>query len=244
MKRLIYTTAVNTEGRTVKDSEIFALARNTWEHYCNRHGIDFFVIDTPQHPDTQPHWFRYWIFDLKPDYDQYLYIDTDVFVKWDAPNIFETFKPGKVYAVQDNGGLSWVWEGINAYQSMFPGVKLEWDEYFNSGMILFDKEHKEVFQAFKQFYIDNQQPIQQYRDRYRKGHDQTIFNYFLRYAGMEVELISEKWNLFHLIRREIFYNGYFLDMGYFWHFNNLDRKVQVQLLENIWNQIKNRYEKN
>ena len=28
MKRLIFTTAVNTEGRTVKDSDIFNIARS------------------------------------------------------------------------------------------------------------------------------------------------------------------------------------------------------------------------
>lgn len=241
MKRLIYTTAVNTQGRTVKDSDIFNLARNTWEHYCKRYNIDFYVIDKPQHQDTQPHWFRYWIFDLKPEYDQYLYVDTDVFVKWNAPNIFDVHKQGKLYAVQDNGGLSWVWEGIKAYQTMFPDVTLEWDEYFNSGVMLFDKSHKQVFQTFKEFYTNNQQGIGVYREKYRKGHDQTIFNYFLRHAGTDVELISEKWNLFHLLRREILYNGYFLDMGYFWHFNNLDRSIQVELLTNIWNQIKVNY---
>lgn len=242
MKRLIFTTAVNTEGRTVKDSEIFDVARKTWEHYCKRFDIDFYVIDQPQHPDTSPHWFRYWIFDLKPDYDQYLYIDTDILTRWDAPNIFDEFKPGSIYAVKDNGGLSWIWEGINAYQSMFPGVSLDWDKYFNSGMLLFDKSHKELFKAFKQFYVDNQAAIQQYRDKYRKGHDQTIFNYFLQYAGADVKLVSERWNLFHMIRREILYNGYFIDMGHFWHFNNVERNVQVQLLNNVWAKIANRYE--
>jgi lipopolysaccharide biosynthesis glycosyltransferase len=242
MKRLIYTTAVNTQGRTVKDTEIFSIARNTWEHYCKRYDIDFFVIDEPQHPNTSPHWYRYWIFDLKPDYDQYLYVDTDVFAHWNAPNIFDTFPPGKFYAAKDDGGLSWIWEGIQGYQTMFPDTKLEWDEYFNSGVLLFDRSHKEIMNVFKSFYIENQSIIQDYREKFRKGHDQNIFNYFLRYAEVEVELISHKWNLFHMIRREILYNGYFLDMGYFWHFNNLDRNIQQQLLQNIWNKIKNRYD--
>lgn len=241
MKTLIFTTAVNTEGRTVKDSDIFDVARLTWEHYCERHGADFYVIDEPQHPDTSPHWFRYWIFDLKPGYDRYMYIDTDILAKWDAPNIFEELPEGDIYAVKDNGGLSWIWEGINCYQSMFPGVYLDWDKYFNSGMLLFDKSHEKLFQTFKQFYVDNQEGIQKYRDTYRKGHDQTIFNYFLLYAGIEVKLVSEKWNLFHMIRREILYNGYFADMGYFWHFNGLERKTQVQLIQNVWSQISKNY---
>lgn len=241
MKTLIFTTAVNTEGRAIKDSDIFDTAKLTWEHYCNKYGIDFYVIDEPQHPNTSPHWFRYWIFDLKPGYDRYMYIDTDILTRWDAPNIFEELPEGNIYAVKDNGGLSWVWEGIKAYSTMFPGIDLDWDKYFNSGMLLFDKSHQPLFKSFKQFYIDNQAAIQQYRDQYRKGHDQTIFNYFLLYAGIEVQLVSERWNLFHTIRREILYNGYFVDMGYFWHFNGLDRDKQVSLIENVWQQIKHNY---
>jgi lipopolysaccharide biosynthesis glycosyltransferase len=224
MKTLIFTTAVNTnsnnlykENRSINDSDVFDIAKLTWDHYCTRIGADFYVIDKALHPDTSPHWFRYWIFDLKPGYDRYLYIDTDVLVKWNAPNIFEENKPGSIYAVHDNGGLRWIWDGIEAYKNMFPGVILDWDTYFNSGMLL------------------------QYRDTHKKGHDQTIFNYFLAYAEEKVELISGKWNLFHMNRREILHNGYFVDMGYFWHFNDIDRKVQVPFLNNVWNQLKPNY---
>jgi len=250
MKTLIFTTAVNThdtdlykENRSINDADIFSIAKRTWEYYCNRIGADFYVIDKSLHSNTSPHWFRYWIFDLKPGYDRYLYVDTDVLVKWDAPNIFEEFEPGNIYAVHDNGGLRWIWDGINAYKSMFPTLNLDWDTYFNSGMLLFDKGHKEVFQAFKNFYIENQNIIQQYRDTHKKGHDQTIFNYFLLYAEEKVELISEKWNLFHMNRREILQNGYFVDMGYFWHFNDIDRKIQVPFLTNVWNQFQLHYTK-
>lgn len=241
MKTLIFTTSVNTKGRAVNDTDIHSVTSKSWEHYCKNHGIDFYVIDEVMYPNTSPHWFRYWIFELKPDYDRYLYIDTDVMVRWDAPNIFDNLPSGKFYAVQDNSGLSWIWEGIRGYQSMFPDVKLEWDTYFNSGVMLFDKEHKEIIDSFKQFYIDNQTIVEEYRNKYRKGFDQTIFNYFLKWAGIDVELVSEKWNLFHMIRREILQNGYFIDMGYFWHFNGLDRNIQTQFLQNVWNQIKNNY---
>lgn len=243
MKTLIYTTSVNTDGRAIKDTNLCDITRKSWEHYCKRHGIDFYVIDEPQHPNTSPHWFRYWIFDLKPGYDRYLYIDTDIMVKWNAPNIFDEFSKGKIRAVRDNSGLSWIWEGIKSYQSMFEGVDLQWDTYFNSGVLLFDKEHKHIIETFKDFYIDNQLIIEQYRDKYRKGFDQTVFNYFLKYIQEDVELVSEKWNLFHMVRREILQNGYFIDMGYFWHFNGLPRQNQIQIVNSIWEQIKNNYDK-
>ena len=241
MKTLIFTTSVNTNGRDINDSDIHSVTSQSWKHYCERHNIDFYVIDEPKHPNTSPHWFRYWIFNEKPDYDRYLYIDTDIMVKWNAPNIFNELPQGNFYAVRDNSGLSWIWDGIKGYQDMFPNVNLEWDTYFNSGMMLFDKEHKYIIEGFKQFYIDNKLVIDDYREKYRKGFDQTIFNYFLKWADVNVELVSEKWNLFHLPRREILYNGYFIEMGYFWHFNGVNRNTQTQLLSNIWNNIKENY---
>lgn len=201
------------------------------------------MIDEPQLENTSPHWFRYWIFDLKPGYDRYLYIDTDIMVKWDAPNIFNVYTDDmQIYAVKDNSGLSWIWEGLNGYQSMFPEITVEWDSYFNSGMLLFSKQHYQLINDFKQFYIDNQLVIQEFRDRLRKGFDQTIFNYFVQWYGQPVKLISEKWNLFHMSRREILNNGYFIDMGYFWHFNGISRENQLQLIENVWSHIKHNYE--
>tara|TARA_Y100001937_G_C7122788_1_gene333468 strand:- start:258 stop:989 length:732 start_codon:yes stop_codon:yes gene_type:complete len=242
MKTLIYTTAVNTNDRAINDTDIFDTVKQSWEHYCKRHEIDFYVIDEPQLENTSPHWFRYWIFDLKPGYDRYMYIDTDIMTRWDAPNIFEYCDENDICAVHDNSGLSWIWEGINGYQSMFPDVKLEWDTYFNSGVLVFSSKHEQIIRDFKQFYIDNQTVIEDYRNRLRKGFDQTIFNYFLKWYGQPITLISEKWNLFHMIRREILYNGYFIDMGYFWHYNGLDRKTQVDSIQQIWNQIKENYE--
>ena len=241
MKTLIYTTAVNTEDRAINDIDIFNITKISWEHYCKRHNIDFYVIDEPQYETTSPHWFRYWIFDLKPNYDRYMYIDTDIMAKWDAPNIFEHCDEKNIYAVKDNSGLSWIWEGINGYQTMFPDTKLDWDRYFNSGVLVFSKKHRYLIEDFKQFYIDNKLVIEDYRAKLRKGFDQTIFNYFLTWYDFKVNLISEKWNLFHMIRREILYNGYFIDMGYFWHFNGLDRNTQVQQIQQIWNNIENKY---
>jgi lipopolysaccharide biosynthesis glycosyltransferase len=243
MRTLIYTTAVNNNERVINDSDIFDITKQSWEHYCDRHNIDFYVIDKPQLENTSPHWFRYWIFDLKPGYDRYMYIDTDIMAKWDAPNIFDQCDENDICAVKDNSGLSWIWEGIKGYQSMFPDTNLDWDTYFNSGVLVFSKQHEQIIRDFKQFYIDNKTIIEEYRSRLRKGFDQTVFNYFTTWYKKPVKLISEKWNLFHMIRREILYNGYFLEMGYFWHFNGLDRNTQVDSIKQLWSQIKEKYEK-
>jgi len=242
MKQLIYTVAKDRTERAINDSELFTYTRPSWEFYCKKYNIDFFVITDDMFPDTSPHWFRYYIFDLKPGYDRYLYVDADIIVKWNAPNIFETFKnPKKLYVVKDNSGLSWIWEGIKIYKNLFPDTDVKWDEYFNSGVMLFSKNHQNLIEGFRDFYEDNTDIIREYRERYRKGFDQNIFNYFCKYHNINLEFISERWNLFHMIRREIFFNGYFVEMGYFWHLNGLDRNKQVSLVKQLWDQVKVNY---
>lgn len=243
MSRLIYTTALDTKDRAINDTELFQYTRPSWESYCKRHNCEFYVIDSNLDENTSPHWYRYWIYDLKPGYDQYLYVDADIMAKWNAPNIFEKYNDlSTLYAVRDNSGLSWIWEGIKIYENMFKGVELDWENYFNSGVMLFSKEHEELVKAFKQFYLDNKELIAQFREQYRKGFDQNIFNYFCTYQEIKVEFMSEKWNLFHMRRREIFYNSYFSEMGYFWHFNGFERDQQIHLIKQLWDQVKEKYE--
>ena len=91
MKKLIYTLAVNKDGRNVDDEGIHSVTKQSWLHYCKKYDIDFFVIDKPQLEVGTPHWFRYFIFDIKPDYDRYLYIDSDIMCHWESPDVFDYY---------------------------------------------------------------------------------------------------------------------------------------------------------
>ena len=244
MKKLIYTLAVNKEKREVDDAGIHEVTKQSWLHYCEKYDIDFYVIDKPQFDVGTPHWFRYFIFDLKPDYDRYLYIDSDIIVHWNAPDIFEQYKDlKKLYVVRDNSGLSWIWESITAYKQLFEDIDLDWERYFNSGVQLFDQSHKDLFQSFKQFYIDNAESIFQFQKQVRKGFDQTPFNYFNAYNETDIEFMSEKYNLVHMVRKEILQNYYFIDMGWFWHFNGIPRDFQDGFIKQLWEKIKKNYVK-
>tara|TARA_Y100001963_G_C6741346_1_gene429126 strand:- start:272 stop:1006 length:735 start_codon:yes stop_codon:yes gene_type:complete len=242
MKNLIYTTAVNMDGRDVDDNSILSLTRKSWDYWCEKNNIDFYVIDEKIVEDTSPHWFRYHIMNLKPDYDRYLYIDSDIMVKWDSPNIFDVFKDEtKLYAVRDNAGLAWIWEGINAYKDFFPDVNLEWDNYFNSGVLLFSKHHKDLFDNFIKFYLDNRDKINHFQKNIKKGYDQTPFNYFTTKHNVDKEFITDRWNLSHMIRKEILAPGYFINMGNFWHFNGFPREQQYGILKQIWESVEEMY---
>ena len=242
MKILVYTTAVNSLNRAIKDTSMIDLTYKSWVYWCKKNNCDFHIIDEPKLNNTSPHWFRYFIFDEKPGYDRYLYIDADIIVKWDAPNIFDQYTDlDKIYAVRDNFSLAWVYEGLKGYKKFFE-KECPWDTYFNSGVLLFSKNHQQLFKDFIQFYKDNQQEINLMQSQtLKKGYDQTPFNYFVINNNIDIELISEKFNLSHLMGKQILNGGYFIDMGYFWHFNGFPRQNQINMVSQIWNHVKDMY---
>jgi len=239
-KYLIYTIAV--DKRDYNDRGVFDTTKKSWQHYCSRHGIDFHVIDKAPIDKGTAHWFRYFIFDEKPGYDKYLYIDCDIMAHWNAPNIFELYSDDKLHVVRDNSGLGWIWEGINLYQQLFEDVTLDWERYFNSGVMMFSKKQQALIEGFKQFYVDNIDVITEFQKRVRKGFDQTPFNYFNAFNNTDIVYMSERFNLTHMIRKEILQNNYFVNMGWFWHFNGIPRENQQQFIEHLWSGIKNNYE--
>ena len=81
MRNLIYIVAI---GMEVKNH-----VAKAWDFHSRRHKIDFKIITDPSDPDMAPHWERYTAIDRYPNYDNYLYVDADALVKWDAPNFFE-----------------------------------------------------------------------------------------------------------------------------------------------------------
>ena len=74
--------------------------------------------------------------------------------------------------------------------------------------------------------IDNSESIFAFQKQVRKGFDQTPFNYFNTYNNTDIHFMSERFNLVHMARKEILQNYYFIDMGWFWHFNGIPRDFQ------------------
>tara|TARA_Y100000310_G_C20679033_1_gene814788 strand:- start:120 stop:875 length:756 start_codon:yes stop_codon:yes gene_type:complete len=241
-KYLIYTLAVNTKDRDVDDHGIFDTTKKSWTHYCNRHGIDFHVIDKDLTNKGTPHWLRYCIFDQKPGYDKYLYVDSDIMVHWNAPNIFEKYPENKLHVVRDNSGLGWIWESINLYRKLFEDVSLDWERYFNSGVMMFSKDQYDLIDGFKNFYLQNIDTITEFQKQVRKGFDQTPFNYFNAFNNTDINYMSERFNLTHMMRKEVLQGNYFVDMAWFWHFNGIPRDTQQNIISQLWDKIKVQYE--
>ena len=245
MKTLVYTTAVDVEKRGVKDTSIHNITKLSWQHWCERHKSDFHVIDQPTIDGATPHWFRYSIFDLCPDYDRYLYVDADIMAKWDAGNVFEECPDAnKLYATQDTSYLSWVVDEIKQYQPIF-NQKYSWEDYFNSGVLLFGSKHKDLFNSFVKFFKENKKELTKTEKRVgsfrTSGFDQTPFNFFIRNSDVEFDFLPERFNLAHLIQRGVMDGMQFTDLADFWHFHSITRNLQLEIVTQVWENLKENY---
>ena len=235
MKNLIYIVAINFE---VKKH-----VQKAWEFYCNKINCDFKIIDSQTHNEMAPQWERYSVIEQYTEYDNYIYVDADALVNWDCPDLFELLNENKLYVVKDIGSLEWTYNSIVGYKQFFPTVDVNWWEYFTTGFIKFDKLHRQLFADFIDFHNSNRDMLNKLQyHTLRKGFDQTPFNYFIRHHNQRFEILPEVYSLGHLHKKDIYQNGMFLTLpAYIWQFNGLPKEQLPQILEYVWNHIKDKY---
>lgn len=128
--------------------EIASVTHESIAAYCSRIGADFIVIDKSK--CSTPHWSKFQIFDLLTKYRRIIYLDTDVIVRDDCPNLFEVvpethmgmfdeapFTGGRqqsmIEACRDHGYVLPDWNG----------------QYFNTGVMVISRRHRDLFRKPK-----------------------------------------------------------------------------------------------
>ena len=177
----------------------------SWSDWCHKNGCELVVLD--QEILNPPQWNKLKIFDLleasKIDYDRILYVDADTLVHPNMPNIFEETESGYFYGVRNYGSMDWVIRSIENYSHhVFHGHKLEWEKYINTGVMLFDKSHKDFFDAICQF-----------NEELGVGKDQPVINFMLDINDIPRKFLPYEYNAQDLNRFETFNNGLFMENG-------------------------------
>lgn len=131
--------------------------------YAERIRAEFVVLDKISMSKTSPHWEKFSIFHLLNKYERILYLDTDLIVRSDCPNLFDIVPSSKLGAFNEApftekryGSLI---QACNDYD-----VKLkDWNgKYYNTGVMvvsrthkyLFKKPEKESFNFYEQGYLN------------------------------------------------------------------------------------------
>jgi len=156
-KNLVLTIAV---GEVYE--EMAKYTHPTIEDYAKRIDADYMCIKESQ--CSTPHWEKFLaIHSYLNKYERILYLDTDILVRKDCPDIFSVVPSNKLALFNEMPWTSQrnqsMWEACKAYGITLP----KWNgKYYNTGIMvvprhfkeLFKKPEKEVFNFYEQGYLN------------------------------------------------------------------------------------------
>lgn len=239
MKRLIYQVSVG------KPSKLYEHCTRSARFYANRIGAYYLIQREPRlkiRPDPfltgrskeatdrlgyLPIYEKENAFEYFPEFDQILILDSDIYIRHDAPNIFDEVNPDVDFAghIEREGPILEHYQAkLRNYTNMqYNHDKIrelfEWEmhngaNFYNMGMMFLNKSiHK---------YLKGQTPreflrrpeFQQFVDGvgpWKWSTDQTLLNWWVKSTRMKVHNLEYKWNaLFTAIDQQSIKESYFI----------------------------------
>ena len=131
-----------------------AMSRPFMQRYCDRYDLDFIEITKASldlrggDPDyNYLNFEKFQAFDLLVDYERMLRLDTDVFVSPEAPNVFDCVPADQLGVVfEDYGDRRYRRQrDMERVADAFGGDAWGDRRYFNSGVMVFSRVHREAF---------------------------------------------------------------------------------------------------
>jgi hypothetical protein len=136
--RAVVTVAAGEYGR-----ELFAVSGPAMKAYADRLGADLVVLDWPGHPDW-PMSSKYGVGAVLEHYERIVYLDADVLVPADAPDLFALTPDGKFGAVDESphvpadAAVPAEYRWVCRQQGAEPGP---FAPYVNAGVFVCDRSH-------------------------------------------------------------------------------------------------------
>ena len=159
-------------------AERMAKATNPFmRDYARNCGADYLVIQEPKFRNLgQLYYEKFQLYDLFEKYERILYLDNDVLVSPDSPDLFLS-TPESHFSASSEETWSKYLECKAAIQNELGEIKWNYP-YFNAGVMLASRIHREVFNPASPGLL--RWATDEVRKRYPyQGDDQTYFNYRL-----------------------------------------------------------------
>lgn len=131
--------------------------------YADKIGADFIVIDKQKVSKTTPHWEKFQLLDYLNDYDRILFLDTDVIVKKNCPNLFDLVPEAQMGMFNEAPFVARRDIAIETCAEAYRMKDFAWDgKYYNTGVMvvsrchrmLFRKPEVEIFNFYEQSYLN------------------------------------------------------------------------------------------
>ena len=217
-------------------SDPYVFCTKAWKKWCDKNDCELFVLNEEVLPhSTMPvSWQRYYVFDLLEEsgieYDQILYVDADTIPHPDCPNVFE-MSDRKFCFVHNEGSYDWILRSIENYgKYFFDGYMIPWTDYFDSGMLIFNKQHKQFFQKIIEFFHDNRENLLKVESEWHAGTDQTPVNFLTHILNIDYKRLPYELNMCDMFRKEILNNDMtFTKWGWIYQYNSIPNNVDDRL---------------
>ena len=181
-----------------------------WRRWCYKNSVEF-IIST-EHPcdptKVTPQVEKLFAYEILEsnniEYDQCALVDWDTFPMPNAKNLFDHTN-NKFTVCLDYGYVTNILKSIEFMQQFFVGNnKVTWDNYFNSGLFIFNKSHKHIFEKTREFCL-KYESVQKQSPELFHG-DQTALN-FIVHGNEEVTILPRSF-MVHEHFLKIFLNNY------------------------------------
>jgi hypothetical protein len=129
-----------------EDSQFLAeLTHPLLKAYADKIGAEFVVIGNSV--ASTPHWAKFGIGELLNKFDRIIYLDTDLIIRQDCPNLFQLVPYGQLGMFNEAKFVPREYsliETAQAYEIEY--TKLRWNgKYYNTGVIVASKCHRDIF---------------------------------------------------------------------------------------------------
>lgn len=248
MKRLMYQVKVGPNPPAYYDICIKSAAE-----YCKKYNIDHIVQTEPilkirplnskrsemavERLGYLPIYEKENAFNYLDQYDQIAIVDSDIYIRDIAPNIFDELDEDIIFAGVQEKDMPLTEQYVRKINGYSNGqysrlTDVKWDQskeygyaFYNMGLMLFSNKIKQ--------YLNGETPEQFIRrkefERFVNGEgnwrwstDQTLLNYWVKKSGMKTKNLDWKWNtLFKGVRDEVLPESYFV---HFFLSNNLPKR--------------------
>lgn len=126
--------------------KIAKLTHDNIRVYADRFGSEFMCIDKQRISYTTPHWEKFQIHDLLDEYDRILYLDTDIIIRDDCPNLFDEVPEDKLGAFNETFFRSVSHRRVKSLAHLYGCRIPKWNgNYYNAGVMVISQQHKPLF---------------------------------------------------------------------------------------------------
>jgi hypothetical protein len=115
---------------------------------------------------------------------------------------------GKFTSPLTDGDFEWMNRAINGYSKMFFDKEycIPSYEFFQTGFVIINKNHKEFFDKVFEFYETNRQKIIESYDILLTGSDISLMNCLRKEFEVELNILPRQFGMMDMVRKNLFYH--------------------------------------